>query len=74
MTRVEYLGANGWWTGHKGLDLKDPVTYAQKVTRDRVPCRVIDTDTGEILWEPTLAACPYCDDPHAGPFDGSCLL
>lgn len=27
---VEYPTRDGWWMGHKGVELKDPETYARK--------------------------------------------
>ena len=74
--RMEYLTPRGWWTGHKGVELKDPVKYAQKLTADpdRWDARVTDNDTGELLWAPPANPCPYCTEKHAAPHDGSCLL
>ena len=69
---IQYHGGGGWWTGHKGIDLKDPAKYIDAVMgRSGTRARVIDKETGEIYGDGT--ACSFCGDPHDG-IDGSCLL
>lgn len=62
-------GRPGWWTGHHGIDLKDPEAYAEGVNK-RHPARVVDKETGQIYGHP---GCGICDEAHEG-VDGSCLL
>jgi hypothetical protein len=54
LCKVEYPTRDGWWMGHKGIDLKDPAGYARK-TGARVtpidPCELCEKDhlTGACL-------------------------
>jgi hypothetical protein len=66
---IQYLGPHGWWVGHGGIDLRDPVAYARGVNKARA-ARIIDKETGEILG---LPGCSICGEAHTGP-DGGCLL
>jgi len=70
---IHYLGLvasrTGWWAGHRGIDLKDPSEYAERLN-ERIPARVLDRETGEIWGQP---GCSVCSEPHEG-VDGSCLL
>lgn len=69
---IQYHGARGWWTGHHGIDLKDPAAYVAGVNkRPGFNARAIDKETGEIHGDGTT--CSICDLPHDG-VDGSCLL
>jgi hypothetical protein len=69
---LQYEGAHGWWTGHHGIDLKDPAAYVAGVNkRPGFNCRVINKDTGEIIGDQRV--CGLCGDPHDG-VEGSCLL
>lgn len=69
---VQYRGASGsWWTGHHGIDLKDPEAYAIGLNkRDDCVARIVDKETGQIFGHP---GCSMCGLAHEG-VDGACLL
>ena len=69
---IQYHGRGGWFTGHHGIDLKDPAKYIAGVNkRPNMKARAIDKETGEIFGDGTT--CSICGLPHEG-VDGSCLL
>lgn len=78
---IQYLGPQGWWSGHGGFDLPDPDGYVKRVraylstpgtaiSRFSTDVRLVDRETGEILGHP---GCSICGEAHLGP-DGGCLL
>lgn len=76
LCKVEYKSANGWWTGHGSFNFIDPQKYVEKfksVHADNV--RLTDVDGNVYIKFPeTVELCEWCDEEHAAPFDGKCLL
>lgn len=71
--RLELLTENGWQVAHHGINLLHPDKYPERLAKNGKTGRVVIIETGEII-NAGLTSCPYCDAPHAGPQDGTCLI
>lgn len=68
-----------WTIGHAGLNLLHPRRYVERLAAKGKIGRVTDKETGEVfqLADPQPQPkdlCEWCDDFHAAPFDGTCML
>lgn len=72
--KLEYLTPDGWVVGHSGINLIHPRRYVERLAKNGKIGRIIVPDTGEIIQMVETSICPVCDQEHAAPFDGSCLL
>ena len=75
--RLEYNYGSGWQHGHGGINLMNPKKYIDKLAlkNGMTNARAIDDDDNvytKILEE--LSLCEHCEEEHAPPFDGMCLL
>lgn len=50
--QVEYWNSAtaSWQVGHAGINLMNPATYVQKLTKNGHIARAIDKDTGETVY------------------------
>lgn len=79
--RLEYLGREGWSTGHAGISLMDPQKYVDKLTQRDVYARVLELDDtlqpNGVVYEPKFLPaqedlCSVCRKTDHD--DGMCLI
>lgn len=79
--RLEYLGRDGWSTGHAGISLLDPQKYVDMLTRRDVYARVLELDDrlqpNGVVYEPAIIPdpediCSMCKKTDHD--DGMCLI
>lgn len=54
LCRIEYWypGASDWKVGHSGVNLLNPAKYVKKLGENGHIARLIETETGNILYGP----------------------
>lgn len=66
-----------WRTWSTYVTAENALERRDKLAGKGHTARVVDSTTGEVIDAAPvkkLADCPYCGEPHEGPYDGGCLL